>query len=67
MVCIDAITRQIKGVLNDIDSLEENRKASHEIYARPEIYEHAGKKYRVPRVLLSGNHKDIEDWREKRS
>lgn len=67
MVCIDAITRQIKGVLNDIDSLEENRTASHEIYARPEVYEHAGKKYRVPKVLLSGNHKLIEEWREERS
>jgi len=31
--------------------------ASHEMYARPEIYEYAGKKYRVPKVLLSGNHK----------
>lgn len=67
MVCIDAITRQIKGVLNDTDSLEENRTASHEIYARPEVYEHAGKKYRVPKVLLSGNHKLIEEWREERS
>jgi len=67
MVCIDAITRQIKGVLNDIDSLEENRVASHEIYARPEVYEYKGKKYRVPKVLLSGNHKLIDEWREKRS
>lgn len=67
MVCIDAITRQIKGVLNDIDSLEENRTASHEIYARPEVYEYKSKKYRVPKVLLSGNHKLIEVWREERS
>lgn len=67
MVCIDAITRQIKGVLNDMDSLEENRTASHEIYARPEVYEYAGKKYRVPKVLLSGNHKLIEVWRGERS
>ena len=67
MVCIDAITRQIKGVLNAEDSLEENRIASHEIYARPEIYEHKGKKYRVPKVLLGGNHKLINEWREKHS
>jgi tRNA (guanine37-N1)-methyltransferase len=67
MVCIDAITRQIKGVLNDIESLEENRTASHEIYARPEVYEYKGKKYRVPKVLLSGNHKLIEEWRGKHS
>jgi tRNA (guanine37-N1)-methyltransferase len=67
MVCIDAITRQIKGTLHDHDSLEENRTASHEVYARPEVYEHDGKKYRVPKVLLSGNHKLIEEWRAKRS
>lgn len=67
MVCIDAITRQIKGVLNAEDSIEENRIASHEIYARPEIYEYKGKKYHVPKVLLEGNHKLIEEWRKKRT
>ncbi len=67
MVCIDAITRQIKGVLNAEDSIEENRIASHEIYARPEIYEYKGKKYRVPKVLLGGNHKLIDEWRAKHS
>lgn len=66
MVCVDAIARQIKGVLHDELSLEEKRMASHEIYARPEIYEHAGKKYRVPKVLLSGNHKLIDEYRAKK-
>ncbi len=66
MVCIDAISRQIKGVLHDELSLEEKRIASHEIYARPEIYETGGKKYRVPKVLLSGNHKLIEEYRTKK-
>ena len=66
MVCIDTIARQIKGVLNDENSLEETRTASHEIYARPEIYEYAGKKYRVPKVLLSGNHKLIDEYRAKK-
>lgn len=66
MVCIDAISRQIKGVLHDELSLEEKRVASHEIYARPEIYETGGKKYRVPKVLLSGNHKLIEEYRSKK-
>jgi tRNA G37 N-methylase TrmD len=36
------------------------------MYARPEIYEHLGKKYRVPKVLLSGNHKLIEEYRAQR-
>jgi tRNA (guanine37-N1)-methyltransferase len=65
MVCIDAISRQIKGVLHDELSLEEKRIASHEIYARPEIYEHNKKKYKVPEVLLSGNHKLIDEYRLK--
>ncbi len=66
MVCIDVIARQIKGVLHDELSLEEKRMASHEIYARPEVYEYAGKKYRVPKVLLSGNHKLIDEYRSKK-
>lgn len=65
MICIDSISRQIKGVLNDSDSIEENRISSHEMYARPEVYERNGKKYRVPKVLLSGNHKLIDEWRGK--
>ncbi len=66
MVCIDAIARQVKGVLHDEASLEEKRMASHEIYARPEVYEYEGKKYRVPKVLLSGNHKAIDEYRAKK-
>jgi tRNA (guanine37-N1)-methyltransferase len=66
MVCIDAISRQIKGVLHDELSLEEKRIASHEIYARPEVYEYNGKKLKVPKVLLSGNHKEIDLWRAQK-
>jgi tRNA (guanine37-N1)-methyltransferase len=66
MVCIDAISRQIKGVLNDELSLEEKRMASHEIYARPEMYEYNGKKYKVPKVLLSGHHRLIDEYRAKK-
>jgi tRNA (guanine37-N1)-methyltransferase len=66
MVCVDVIARQVHGVLHDDLSLEEKRVASHEIYARPEVYEHGGKKYRVPKVLLSGNHKEIDLYRMKK-
>jgi tRNA (guanine37-N1)-methyltransferase len=66
MVCIDAIGRQVQGVLHDELSLEEKRIASHEMYARPEVYEHGGKKYRVPKVLLSGNHKLIDEYRAQK-
>ena len=32
-------------------------------YTRPEVFE----KHRVPKVLLSGNHQKIEEWRQKKS
>lgn len=34
-------------------------------YTRPEVLKYKGKKYRVPRILLSGDHKKIEEWRKK--
>jgi tRNA (guanine37-N1)-methyltransferase len=64
MVMIDAISRQVPGVLGKLESLEENRISSHEMYTRPEVFEYKGKKYKVPKVLLSGNHKKIDEWRE---
>jgi tRNA (guanine37-N1)-methyltransferase len=63
MVFMDAVSRQIKGVLGKFESLEENRVSSHEVYTRPEVLEYKGKKYRVPKVLLTGNHKKIEEWK----
>ena len=33
-------------------------------YTRPEVLEYKGKKYKVPKVLLSGDHKKIEEWRK---
>lgn len=63
MILIDSISRQIEGVLGNFDSREEERIASSEVYTRPEVLEWQGKKYKVPKVLLSGNHKKIEEWR----
>jgi tRNA (guanine37-N1)-methyltransferase len=67
MVLVDSISRQIKGVLGKSESLEEDRIASSEVYTRPEILEFKGKKYRVPKVMLSGNHKKIEEYRRENS
>jgi tRNA (guanine37-N1)-methyltransferase len=64
MVLIDSISRQIKGVLGNFDSREEERVSSSEVYTRPEIIIHNKKKYKVPTVLLSGNHKKIEAWKQ---
>ena len=66
MILIDSISRQIKGVLGNFNSREEERISSSEIYTRPEIIEYKGKKYKVPKVLLSGNHKDIENWKKNK-
>ncbi len=66
MVILDVMARRIPGVLGNIDSLEENRVSSSEMYTRPEIYEYNDKKYCTPKVLLSGNHKKIEEWKEER-
>lgn len=65
LIMIDCISRQVEGVLGNFDSLEETRTASKDSYTRPEIIEYKGKKYKVPKVLLSGDHKKIEAWREK--
>ena len=75
MVLIDSISRQIPGVLGKYESLEEERISSSEVYTRPEILKYPSsrkdtkgqakiKTYRVPKVLLSGNHKKIEEWKK---
>ena len=66
MIILDCISRQVPGVLGDINSLEESRTASSDVYTRPEVFEYKNKKYRVPKVLLSGDHKKIEEWRSGR-
>jgi len=65
MVMIDSISRQVSGVLGDINSLEESRSASPDVYTRPDVVEYKGKKYKVPKVLLSGNHKQIDIWKDE--
>ncbi len=64
MVVIDSVARQVPGVLGKQESLEESRVASPEVYTRPEILRWDGKSHKVPKVLLSGNHGKIEEWRK---
>lgn len=66
MIMIDSISRQLEGVLGNFDSREEERISSSDVYTRPEVVEYKKKKYRVPKVLLSGNHKLIDEWRNSR-
>lgn len=65
MVFIDALVRHIPGVLGKYGSLEEI-KGSYPVYTRPAILKWKNKKHLVPKILLSGNHKKIKNWREKR-
>lgn len=63
---IDAIARFIPEVLGKAESLEASRVSSPEVYTRPEVLEWKKKKYRVPKVLLGGNHAEMDAWRAKK-
>ena len=67
LAIIDTTARQIPGVLGRFESLEESRVASHDTYTRPEVFKIKGKSYRVPKVLLSGNHAQMDAWKEKKT
>lgn len=63
MCLIDAMTRLIPGVLGNSDSIYyesfQNGKLDHPHYTRPHTY----RGMTVPDVLISGDHKKIEQWR----
>jgi tRNA (guanine37-N1)-methyltransferase len=67
MVLIDAVVRQLPGVLGDAASAAEDSFVSGLLdcphYTRPEVYEGQA----VPEVLVSGDHKRIRSWRLKQS
>jgi|TARA_Y100000310_G_scaffold63585_1_gene59032 tRNA (guanine37-N1)-methyltransferase len=65
MIIVDSVTRQLPGVLGNVSSLEEKRVSSSDVYTRPEEIVYKKKKYRVPKVLFSGDHKKVEEWRRK--
>lgn len=67
MVMIDAISRKVPNVLNNDESSEietfYDNLLEYPQYTRPEIFEGE----RVPEVLLSGHHGNIEKWRREKS
>lgn len=68
MAILDSIVRLIPGVLEKEDatkyeSFSENNLVEYPQYTRPEDF----KGSKVPKVLLSGNHKEIEKWRQEKS
>ncbi|MAG45067.1 tRNA (guanosine(37)-N1)-methyltransferase TrmD [bacterium] len=58
MVITEAVSRLIPGVLGNKESLHDS---GYPVYTRPEKF----KNWKVPKVLLSGDHKKIKEWREK--
>jgi len=81
MVVIEAVSRLIPGVVqkeesvkNESFSEKKTKEKEYPQYTRPEVFEvksktknHPPKILKVPSVLLSGNHKKIEEWRKKQS
>jgi tRNA (guanine37-N1)-methyltransferase len=66
MALMDAVVRQLPGVLNtDASAVEDsfvNGLLDSPHYTRPEVYEGVG----VPPVLMGGNHAEINKWRRER-
>jgi len=67
LVLVDGITRLISGVLGNEQSLISETfntdTPDYPTYTKPEIFNN----WKVPDTLLSGNHKEIKEWREKMS
>lgn len=69
MVVLDACIRLLPGAVNNFDSVAEESFSysggmlEYPQYTRPEQWN----RYKVPEVLLSGNHRKISDWRREQS
>ena len=67
MVMIDAIARNVPGVIEEESLLQESHNEEgfleYPQYTKPEEY----KGWKVPKILLSGDHKKIEAWRKEQS
>jgi len=64
LVFLEAVARYIPKFLGKRESLEE-LKGSYPVYTRPAIVILGRKKLKVPKVLLSGDHKKISEWRQR--
>jgi tRNA (guanine37-N1)-methyltransferase len=65
MVLVDAIVRLIPGVINEeshiADSFNEEHLLDYPTYTKPRVF----KGMEVPEVLVSGDHKKIDEWRRQ--
>lgn len=71
MVVMEAVTRLLPGAVGKEQSIiDESFSANlveHPHYSRPESIKLNGKNRRVPKILLTGNHKKIREWRWEQS
>ncbi len=71
MTIVDTVTRLIPGVIAkgslEEESFTKEKYLEYPHYTRPEKIKINGQERRVPKTLLSGNHKEIEQWQKKRS
>lgn len=70
MIVTETVSRLIPNVLGKPEFLKERKSKKSFIeypqYTRPEIFKtEEGKEWKVPEVLVSGNHKEIDKWREE--
>ena len=70
MVVIESVSRLIKGVIGKDELLKERIKDKGFIeyaqYTRPEVFSpNKGENWKVPKVLVSGHKKKIDEWRDK--
>jgi tRNA (guanine37-N1)-methyltransferase len=71
MAIADSVSRLIPGVLGNKESLtcesfnqnqtEDSQESDYPVYTKPDNF----RGWKVPEVLLSGNHQEIENWRER--
>lgn len=71
LTIIDSVTRLLPGVLGNNESIIEESHSTDGMleypqYTRPEIFTADGKKYAVPKILLSGDHQKIKEWQKKK-
>ena len=66
-IFIEVVARMIPGVVGNEESIEldsiTNKMLKYPVYTKPKTF----MGFKVPDILLSGNHKEIADWRKKKS
>lgn len=71
-IIIDSVSRYTPGFVGKEESVKNDSFSKegyleHPQYTRPEVIKYKGKNLRVPKVLLSGNHAEIDKWRQNKS